>query len=304
MSNNNQLKLSFIPVLFVVLIHLSLLALFLIYLGYEVPVSLLISFGIYLGLGCVAISPVGEWILRVFCGARAIQREDWNRKVSNALNDVYNAVEQKDTCISSDIKLYYIYSPIQTSLSFGRKTICLSSALLESSERTIRAYIAHELGHIQAADSIMFLLANIGNFPWILLGSILRLFSRGLRFFSLFNRFRFMGFLLFVFSLILYIPRCVIWIYLTVTRLIVSIGNRRKEYEADAFCVMLGFGRELRAALLSSDIDAQTNSRDLWQSMIASHPGAYDRVGRIDKMMRLGCDSSSHRDLFEVLLEG
>ncbi len=297
------IRLYWVPVLFVVIIHIALLSGYLIYSGYEVSASVAASLGIYLILGMIMVSPVGEFILRMFCGARSIQREDWRRKAENALEAVYYAAEQKGVSLPSGIKLYYIYAPIHTSLSFGRKTICLSSALLDTNESTIKAYIAHETGHIKAYDSTLILLANTGNLPWIVLGSALRLFSRGLRYFSMFNRFRLMGFVLFLLSVALFIPRCVIWLFLTVSRLILSLGNRRKEYEADAFCVMLGFGRELRAALLSSDIDAQTNPRDLWQSLISSHPGAFDRVGRIDRVIPANYTLSPRRGLYDFLTE-
>ena len=296
-------RFSWIPIVLVICIHISLLSYFLIHYGYEASVSVAISVGIYLMIGMIMVSPIGEFILRLFCGARTIQRVDWRQKAENALEAVYDAAEQRGVSLPSGIRLYYIYSPMSTSLSFGRKTICLSSTLLDANESAIKAYIAHEMSHIKAYDSTLVLLVNTGNLPWIILGSVLRLFSRGLRFFSMFNRFRLMGFLLFVLSALLLFPRCIFWLFLTITRLILLIGNRRKEYEADAFCVKLGFGRELRAVLLSSDIDAQTNPRDLWQSLVSSHPGAHDRVGRIDRMITPNYQSSARRSLFDALSE-
>ena len=71
---------------------------------------------------------------------------------------------------------------------------------------------------------------------------------------------------------------------------------------AQAFCVRLGFGRELRAALLSADVDAQTNPRELWQSLFASHPGAFDRVGRIDRLLG-GAARPAGRSFYEIVTD-
>ena len=169
--------------------------------------------------------------------------------------------------------------------------------------QTIEAYLAHEFGHIKYLVKTTVLLANAGNIPWLLIESVLRLLSRGLRFFSMFNRFRLIGLLLFLFSAFLYIPRVVVWLFLLLTRLILSIGNRRKEYEDDVFCVRLGYGRGLRSALLTADVYAKTSTRELWQSLIASHPGAYDRVGRIDQMLDYTTQNSTRRNFFEIVSE-
>lgn len=296
-------KLSLIPMILICGIHICLLSSYLVYIGFSWGQAVPSAFGVFIVLALLMISPIGEFILRLFCGARSIQRTDWDRKAKRALDAVYEAAADKGLTLPQNVKLYFVYSPLQTSFSFGRKTICLSAGLLDANEQTIEAYLAHEFGHIKYLDSTMVLLANAGNIPWLLIGSVLRLLSRGLRFFSMFNRFRLMGLLLFLFSAFLYIPRAVVWLFLLLTRLILSIGNRRKEYEADAFCVRLGYGRELRSALLTADVDAQTNPRELWQSLIASHPGAYDRVGRIDHMMDCTTQNSARRTFFEIVSE-
>lgn len=296
-------KLSLIPVCLICGLHIFLLSCFLAYNGFPPGQAVSAAAGVFLALAVLMVSPVGELILRLFCGARAIRRTDWKRKADRALETVYRTASEKGISLPRNVKLYYVYSPLQTSFSFGRKTICLSAGLLDANEQTIAAFLAHEFGHIRYLDSTMVLLANAGNVPWLLTGAVLSLLSRGLRTFSLFNRFRLMGLLLFLFSALLYIPRAVVWCFLLVTRLILSVGNRRKEYEADAFCVRIGFGRALRAALLSADVDAQTNTRELWQSMIASHPGVYDRVGRIDRLLGNAERSPARRTFFDVVSE-
>jgi Zn-dependent protease with chaperone function len=298
----STLKFSMIPMLLICAVHLFLLSSLLVFLGYSAVQAVITAIGVYAVLALIMISPVGEFLLRLFCGARSIQREDWSRKAGNALGSVYATAQANGIRIPKNVRLYYVYSPLQTSFSFGRKTICLSAGLLEQNEQTIEALIAHEFGHIKYLDSTLLLLANVGNVPWLLFGSVLRLLTRSLQFFSSFNRFRLMGFFLFLFSALLYIPRAVVWLFLMFTRLVLSIGNRRKEYEADAFCVKLGYGRELRCALLSADVDAQMNPRELWQSLVASHPGVYDRVGRIDSL--LGHTSrSARRSFYEVIYD-
>ena len=121
------------------------------------------------------------------------------------------------------------------------------------------------------------------------------------RFTSMFNRSVIIGLIHFFIAAILFIPRILLRVLLEITRVIMSVGSRQKEFEADRFAVEIGFGRELRHALLQTDFESQTETRGLWQNLVSAHPSVHDRVGRIDSL--LGNNSAHYNsDLYNAIL--
>lgn len=286
----NLFRANNIPALIVCIVHMTVIYFVSLYISQEPVISILTAIGIYAVIIAVAVSPVGEFLFRVCCGGRKIRVNEWQTKVNSALRNVILNTERNNICVPNNIRVYYVYDAFPTSFSVGR-SVCLSSALLDSSQQNIEACIAHELGHITAYDSVITALANAGNIVVLALGALLQSFYTFNNWTSRYSRSRSSDIRHLLAALLLGLPLIIVGIVLGVTRLVLNIGNRGKEYAADSFAVNIGYGQALKNALLIMDFDSQLNRRNLWRSIVASHPGVYDRVGRIDNLMN---DNSNH----------
>lgn len=273
-----------IPALIVCIVHMAVIYFVSLFVLQDPIISIFIAVGIYAVILVIAMSPIGEFLCRICFGGRRISVNDWQTKVDYALNNVIINAENRNINIPNNIKVYYVYDVFPTSFSVG-KSICLSSALLDSNQQNIEACIAHEMGHITAYDSTITILANSGNMVVLALGALLQSFYVFNNWTSRYGRSRASGRRHLFAALLLGLPIIIVGIVLGVTRLILNIGNREKEYAADMFAVNIGYGQALKNALLTMDFDSQLNRRNLWQSLIASHPGVYDRIGRIDSYL-------------------
>lgn len=281
---NSLFKLSNIPVLISAIIQIALTSLIIQCFGLLPSESLAASVLIYGVVALFMISPVGEAVVRLFCGAKTIERKDWQSKLNIVMQSIKTSAETRNISIPEEIKIFYISSPIPNCFSIGR-SICISSSLLDSDISVIKGCIAHETAHLASHDSVVTLLVNIGNFPMMAIVSLLQGLSSVNRFTSMFNRSIVMGLIHFFVAAMLFVPRIILRIFLGITRLIMSVGSRQKEFEADKVAVEIGFGRELRHALLQTDFESQTETRGLWQNLISTHPSVHDRVGRIDSLL-------------------
>lgn len=297
---NSLFKLSNIPVLISAIIQITLTSLIIQCFGLLPSESLAASVLICGVVALFMISPVGDPIVRLFCGAKTIERKDWQSKLNIVMQSIKTNTESRNIPIPENIKIFYISSPMPNCFSIG-KSVCLSSALLDSDISVIKGCVAHETAHLVSHDSVSTLLVNIGNFPMMAFVALLQGLSSVNRFTSMFNRSVIIGLIHFFVAAILFVPRIILRIFLGITRLIMSVGSRQKEFEADRFAVEMGFGRELRHALLQTDFESQTETRGLWQNLISAHPSVHDRVGRIDSL--LGNNSAHYNsDLYNAIL--
>lgn len=292
-------KLSNVPILISAIIQIALMTFIVQFFGIIPTQSLIISVLVYGITALLMISPVGEVIVRLFCCAKTIERRDWQNKMNTVMQRIMASCEQRNVSIPEEIKIFYISSPIPNCFSIGR-SICISSALLDSDISVIKGCVAHETAHLVSHDSVSTLLVNMGNLPMMAIFALLQGLSSINRFTSMFNRSIIIGLIHFFVAAMLFVPRIILRVFLGITRLIMSVGSRQKEFEADRFAVEMGFGRELRHALLQTDFESQTETRGLWQNLISAHPSVHDRVGRIDSL--LGNNSAHYNsDLYNAI---
>ena len=279
-TKNSFFKLSNVPILISAIIQIIFMIFIFRRFGIPPSQSLIISTLIYVIAALIMISPIGEAIIRLLCGARPVERRDWRIKIDSIMQNI----KSSNITIPENIRIFYISSPIPNSFSIG-KSICLSSALIDSDISVIKGCVAHEIAHLVSYDSVATLLVNIGNFPIMGIDALLQGLSSVNRFTSMFNRSIIMGIIHLIVAAMLFVPRAILRILLGITRLIMSVGSRQKEFEADGFAVKMGFGKELRDALLQTDFESQIETRGLWQHLISAHPSVHDRVARIDILM-------------------
>ena len=132
-------------------------ALFLI----SIPASILLY-----GLGIViALSPIGEWLLRHKHGCEKITDQAVLDRIDPLFNEVHNAARKVNPDIAENISLYICDDEEPNAFATGRKTLCINKGLLNCTDEEIKGVLAHEFGHISNHDTYFTLVVNVAN--WI-----------------------------------------------------------------------------------------------------------------------------------------
>lgn len=284
--SNRVFRLNNIPAFIIFALQLAVVYFICFALMQDPVISIFIALGVYLLLFLLLLCPAGEFITRLLCGATRIERSDWLAKL-NIVNDtvVKKAIEEDQNI--TDIKFYMYNDPLPNAISAGRRTILLSSGLLEMDTTTIQGIVAHEIGHISCLDATIFTVVNVGN----MLVSVVGLFMQSLILFAnLTDRLLRRGRRDLLRDIILLIPILIVLMIVSLSRLVLNAGCRSKDYAADAYAVKLGYGRQLREALLATDFESQTSRLSLTNMMTGPRPPVHIRVGRIDTLLN---DNSS-----------
>lgn len=229
----------------------------------------------------LALSPIGEAILRLQLGAKPIQREDHLSRLMPLFNEVYARAKELDPNLPSDIKLYINKDMNRNAFATGRKTICLTRGILDSSDVEIKGILAHEFGHLSNKDTDLILLITIGN-----------LFAT--TFFLIYRwTFLIMGFIAGIFyrswtTLIMtfFIDLILVGLMNLWTKLgtmLVMHSSRQNEYEADHFAHKLGYGLPL-IDVLDSFGDGVAYKKGLFATLVASHPDPDERIAKIQAL--------------------
>lgn len=107
----------------------------------------------------VALSPIGEVIMRFQTSCETIDNEAQLNYIKPIFDDVYEKARQKDPSIPENVKLYMNHEEEANAFATGRKTICVTEGMLSMPENYIRAALSHEFGHLAHKDTdlVMFI---------------------------------------------------------------------------------------------------------------------------------------------------
>ncbi len=239
----------------------------------------------------VALSPAGEWILRVLNGCREIRRKDQLEFIMPLFQEVYRRARKADPTIPDDVRIFLSNDETPNAFATGRRTICVTKGLLRLSPAEIKAALAHEFGHLAHKDTDLVLVISVGNL--LVMGIVLcvrlviefaHLFAAIVSFILSFTGLE--GFLTYITEHLyhLLIAACVngiVWLWTSLGTLLVMKSSRENEYEADAFSFRLGYGDAL--CLLLDTID-NSGSRGFFAALVSSHPSSDLRIAALQKM--------------------
>ena len=263
--------------------------------GYEQVVvpywrSLLISIVLYLISVTIALSPIGEFILRVQNGCHKINRVEQVERLDPIFKDVYSRAKQKNPELSDNIQLFISDSKAPNAFATGRNTICLTTGILKVSDNELRGVLAHEFAHIANKDTDLILVITVGNMivtaMIIMIRIIITVLSLIFSLFSIFggrdNAATGIGALLggaFVNAVI----GVLMYIWTKFGQLLVLKGSRSSEYLADEYAYHLGYGEGICSFLDKYD---KFKAKGLFAILSSSHPRKDDRIARLQQ---LGC---------------
>ena len=113
-----------------------------------------------------ALSPIGEAIIRLIQGFRKIEE---GKKSLNKLNPIFFEVVSRardlypDFYLDKHLKFYLKDDPRPNAYTIGRRTLCVTTGLLNCTDEHIRAVLAHEVYHLIHHETDLILLISAGN---------------------------------------------------------------------------------------------------------------------------------------------
>lgn len=251
----------------------------------------LLGFGIYLLSLVIALSPIGEWILRLQSKCKKITDPAVLARLQPLFDEVYAKAKELNPELPNDIKMFMSDDMDPNAFATGRKTLCVTRGLLSYSDEHIKGVMGHEFGHLAHKDTDQILIIAVGNMIVSAIFVIVRVIA---------NISMIIGeFLTAVFSeswggifasIFIGIARVVSdFILVLMMRAWTQIGvwlvmhtSRQNEYRADAYSHQCGYGYALSEVLES--FGTGHGKDGLFAALESSHPDNGERVRRLREM--------------------
>lgn len=276
-------RLSNLGTLIFFLLNLGLiLALFCPYgVTFEAAAPLIIC---YIITVLISLSPLGEWTLATFAGAREIKRKDIKIRLIPLLEIIFEQAKERTPSMVSSIRLKIIHDQSPNAFAIGCKTICVTDGLLNLTDEEIMAVFAHEVGHLAYGHSAIQLLIGGGNIfisgcllivkviCWIITafcGLITGIATRNFLASTLA-------------TLAASVSAGLIWLWTKFCMLFLMWSMRQNEYVADAYAFQLGYGTILASILDRHMCSAPNNG--LLKALYSTHPHSDDRIAKLQEL--------------------
>lgn len=232
----------------------------------------------------ISLSPIGEWTLAAFAGAREIKRKDIKIRLIPLLEIVFDQAKEKTPSMVSSIRLKIIHDQSPNAFAIGRRTICVTDGLLNLTDEEIMAVFAHEVGHLAYGHSAIQLL--IGGANVFISGCLLILKAICwiiTAFCGLITGIATRSFLAGTFAtLAASVSAGLIWLWTKFCMLFLMWSMRQNEYVADAYAFQLGYGTILASILDRHMCSAPNNG--LLKALYSTHPHSDDRIAKLQEL--------------------
>ena len=231
----------------------------------------------------LALSPAGEWILRVVENVRKPVTQQETEYLEEIFEEVYENAKIEDLRLRDDIQIFVTDAMYVNAFAVGKKTIAVTRGAIETfSSEELRGVLAHEFGHIAHGDTIALLLNVVGNGLFSIMIVVVRIviwflqllissFEENFVFFIVFQYLRFM-------------MEIFIMAFMLLGQIILSLNGRRNEYNADKFASDIGYNEELTSALYILQKISLPARIPLLERIRASHPNTANRIARLENM--------------------
>lgn len=268
---------------------------------FELPfaTSLLYGLLLYSVSLFIALSPIGESIVRMQTNCKKIKRVDIQNRIVPLFNEVYSKTVAGKNTISRNIKIFYNEDEAPNAFAVGRNTICVTKGLLNLPDMQIKAILGHEFGHLANKDTNLILLVTVGNMFINIFVVGAKLFIKIIYLFLyLFaiiidsttrnDRDRSGGFFCTLVThlskiLTMLLVNTVVNLWTKLGTLLVMKSSRSAEYEADEFSFRLSvnYGNALCRFL---DDNCGEPSTSLFANLMSSHPSSDLRIAKLQSL--------------------
>ena len=232
----------------------------------------------------VALSPLGEWILRLINGVRKLYTRREKDYLIPLFEEICEDVKQ-DYPNLPDLEICIMDSLTVNACAMGRHTIAVTRGAVETfTEDELKGVLLHEIGHIVHGDTKATLLNMIGNglFSIGVITVKCALLILDLVLIPFFKRTG--GITVLISSIIHFVFDILLIGFTLAGNIILSINSRENEYRADRFAFENGYGEELISALYLLQKMSLGENMKLVQRMQASHPHIAKRIGRLEHL--------------------
>lgn len=258
-------------------------------LAISAPVSVIIyAIGVV-----IALSPVGEWILRKKTHCEKFDDEAAEQRANRLFKEVLSRAKVINPSIPDDITLYYVDDDEVNAFAVGRKTIGITKGALNLSDNQIKGILGHELGHLSNHDTDLTLVVHVANYFVTVYFLIVRAFvlllkatAKGTAFIGALLSKSISEFLTNV--IIIRFVNLIDFVLITLVstlwtvfgNLLVKASTRSNEYLADEFSKKLGYGEELISVIEGfGKVKSSKNPfKRLSASLADTHPAPKKRV--------------------------
>jgi len=249
--------------------------------------SLIIVSAIYTFSVTLALSPIGEELLRLMESCRLPVTNEEKNYLMPLFEEVYENAKELDPKLNDGIQLYIMDAMYVNAFAIGRKTIAVTRGAIETfTADELKGILAHEFGHMTHGHTKALLLSVIGNLFFSVIVWILRLLLNIVQFIS--NMFGFISVLGFVIMVVAFFIRlyinALIFIFDVLSQIILSVNSRTNETQADTFAYEIGYGRELISGLYLLQKISINADVGLLDKARASHPHTAYRIGHLEKL--------------------
>lgn len=256
--------------------------------GFTSVEGIVLGLVIYIVSLTIALSPIGEWVLRLQNGCRKITIPEYIERLEPIFREVYSKAKELNPELPSDIRMFISDSNDPNAFATGRKTVCVTRGLLNYSDEQIKGVLAHEFGHLAHKDTDSILVVAVGNFIVSAIFVIIRVFANifmGIGQFMTALMSRSIGGI--IASFFIGIGRVVAdFMLVLIMRAWTQLGvwlcmysSRKNEYEADEYAFNCGYGEDLCQVLES--FGTVKGATGLFAALVSSHPQNYDRINRL-----------------------
>lgn len=247
----------------------------------------LVGFGLYALSMVIALSPIGEWILRIQTGCKKITDPEVLARIEPLFNEVYARAKAANPELPDKIKMFMSESEEPNAFATGRKTVCITRGLLTYSDEQIMGVLGHEFGHLAHKDTDIILVVAVGNLIINAIFVAIRVIGN---FFMLVGQFFTALFSensgAFIANIFIGISRVVAnFVLALLMRIWTQIGvwlcmssSRKNEYKADEYSHNMGFSKGLSEVLASF---GSSKAKGLFAALASSHPDNDDRVAKL-----------------------
>lgn len=241
--------------------------------------SLLLCLAIYAVSILIALSPIGEWLLRLTQGARKVKTAQEKELLFPVWEEVYSEAKEEHPKLKLDI--FISDSMDVNAFAVGSHTITVTRGALQAfSPDELKGILAHEIAHIVRGDTNATLLSFIGNgiFSILVIFCQIALFVIDL-FQGVYSHGRLITLLL---RLMLNIT---IFSIMSIANIMMAVNSRRSETRADEFALNLGYGEGLVSALYLIQKLEMGAQRGFFERLKSSHPHTAYRIGHLEELI-------------------
>lgn len=249
-------------------------------------ITLPVAIAVYAVSIIIALSPFGEWILRIQTGCRKIKRVDYAERLTPIFKEVYSRAKQENPSLPDNIELFMNDDRSPNAFATGRKTICLTKGMYENATaEELKGVLGHEFAHIANHDTDLILVVTVGNMIISALIIAIRWFFRILTFLG--NISNVFGSGQGNLSIILgvigdVIVAALMWMWTKLGQYLVLATGRSEEYLADEFSFKLGYSEGLCRFL--DKYAASGSSKGVFAVLSSSHPATDDRIAKLQQL--------------------